>query len=178
MGIPAYPVPESLLILTCICLWPQKCVLVGTRQILNKVLFLEVILGSLAQLADLVYDSVAPMRLKFSGLGIAPAASQAVQTGFQRAIGISPTVADHKGPVAVFGIETKPLQRVGDDLALGDPCGVLAGAIDSIHQWPQSEMVTYGQGLILRLAGCHSQCQTMLAHTVELLGNAIEDRGE
>ena len=156
----------------------DECAIVCTRQILNKVLFLEVILGGLAQLVDMVDDSVAPVRLKFSRLGIAPAASQAVQTGFQRAIGISPTVADHKGPVAVFGIETKPLQRVGDDLALGDPCGVLAGAIDSIYQWPQSEVVAYGQGLILGLAGGHSQCQTMLAHTIELLGNAIEDRGE
>ena len=178
MGIPAYPVPESLLILTCICLWPQKCVLVGTRQILNKVLFLEVILGSLAQLADLVDDSVAPVRLKFSGLGIAPAASQAVQAGFQCTVGISPAVADHKGSVALFGFETKLLQSVGDDLSLSDPCRVLAGAIDAVYQWSQSEVVTDRQGLVLGFAGGHSQCQTMLVHTVQLIGNAVKDRGE
>ena len=138
----------------------------------------EVILGSLAQLVDLIDDSVAAVRFKFSGFSIAPAASQTVQTGFQRTIGISPAVADHKGTVTEFGVKAKLLQSMGDDLGLGDSCGILAGTIDTIYQWRQSEVVTYRLSLVLWLAGGDGQGQTMLVHTIQLFGDAVKDRSE
>ena len=138
----------------------------------------EVILGSLAQLVDLVDDSITAVRFKFSGLSIAPAASQTVQAGFQCTIGISPAVADHKGTVTEFGVKAKLLQSMGDDLGLGDSRGVLAGTIDAIYQWRQSEVVTYRLGLVLGFAGGHGQGQTMLVHTIQLFGNAVKDRSE
>ena len=116
------------------------------------------------------------MGFELSGLRIAPATAEAVQTARLGAVGIGPTVTDHQCLVSCVLVEIDVLESPTDHLVLVKTGIVLAGTVDAVDHGVQVEMLANRNALVLRLAAGNRQIVSVGTQFGELLRNTLVNR--